>query len=1361
MKSPFKFLDSYTKYDREIFFGRDREIEELYHRVFESKLMLVYGVSGTGKSSLIHCGLANKFQETDWLPLVVRRGGNIINSMAGAIQASAITKQEGQLSSPIQFKKAVRSLYLDHYKPVYFIFDQFEELFIFGDKEERKSFVNIIKSLVESDLQCRFIFILREEYMANITEFERHIPTIFANRVRIEKMAHLNAIEAIKGPCKASNINLEEGFAETLLEKLSPGMAEVELTYLQVFLDKIFRLAKGDKGAEKEQELLSFTLPLLHKVGNVTDLLGSFLDEQIALLSNPDTALAVLKSFVSVRGTKRPMTSGDVKEYAQTLGKPVEESVLLEMLQTFIHLRILRDKDQDERYELRHDALAAKIYEKITLVEKEILEIRQFIENAWNNWQKRKVVLSEDDLNYIAPYESKLYLPKDHSELVENSKKELTKARRRRRNLISVAAFLLIIVLSGFTFWALKERNKSIIKERQARANNFNYLSKEISVHDPTVGLQIAQFAHEMDPGNSSILENLTRIYYDNSFYHKSIICHSVIWSAAFSPDGKTILVGLGDRTAKLLDREGNTLQIFGDYENEIKAVAFSPDGKTIVTGNRNGSLKRWNLQGSSTEIFKIDPENGITSVAFSPDGKLIVIALGENAILMDFNGNVKHIFKGHSDYIRSVKFSPDGLKILTGSADGTARLWNIDGKILKILKGHLGGINSVAFSPDGKAFLTGSTDLTAKLWDLNGNPLKTFSGHSDVIWSVEFSPDGKTILTGSGDHTARLFDLQGSTLQILRGHVGEMSAFFSPDGKIILTAASDKYVKLWNVQSNTLQILNGHKYPVRSVAFSSDGKTILTGSIDVRLWDQNGNTLEAFKDTTWVLSSALSPDGLYIATSSNYSVARLWDRHGKPLATLNAHKSFIYMVAFSPDGKNILTGSYDNTARLWDLQGNTLQILSGHTFSVTSVAFSPDGKYLLTGSRDNTARLWDLNGKQLQIFRGHRDAIWSVSFSPDGKTVLTGSGDNTARLWDVNGNLLQVFKGHNDRINSVAFSKNGKYILTGSRDKTARLWKLNGENLQIFDENRSYVHSVVFSPDDRSVLIGYADGTARMYAVKMPLEDFQRKQSIQILTTAQKLAYGIIEKNEFLRSNNLKQLNEAIDYYISEARMQPDLNKNSSVVTNISDLIKKAHSVSKKVDENISFLLYCTYLYRIKPEKHLLNYIKDTNSKLLSLQQQTDILTAFNLYIQYCDNPDSLEVIFEYPEAMISISRKLLENVSTDLITKRRIAVSCSNLSYGLFQFKKFKTSLDAVSLAVKADSTNEIEYTNLALAYLFNNQYDKAERIYRDWKERPWKSDENFKTYREAFQSDIEDMESKGIYHTDFAKVKELLKK
>jgi WD40 repeat protein len=1357
MKSPFKFLDSYVKEDRDIFFGREREIEELYHRVFESKIMLVYGVSGTGKSSLIHCGLANKFQETDWLPLVIRRGGNILDNLALAVKAASLTPQTGEIHTPLHFKKAVRSLYLDHYKPVFFIFDQFEELFIFGNKEEKRTFIQTIKTIVDSEIQCRFIFVMREEYMASFTEFERFIPSIFQNRVRIEKMSHINALEAIKGPCKVAGIIVEEGFAETLLEKLSPESGDVELTYLQVFLDRILKLSSASEGGA-----LSFTTSLLSKVGNVSDLLGSFLDEQISFLNNPDTGLAVLKSFVSVKGTKRQMSIEEVAEYSKTLGKPIEEASLKEMIQSFINLRILRDKDENGRFELRHDSLAAKIYEKITLVEKEILEIRQFIENAWQNWQKRKVYLSEDDLKYIAPYESRIYLPSEHSDLVENSKLELTKAKRRRKKLISVAAFLLIIVLSGFTIWALKERNKSIIKERQARANNFNYLSKEVSSYDPTIGLQIARFALGIDSGNKLIHENLTRIYYDNCFYYKAIKLNSSIWAAAFSPDGKTILVGLRDRTAKLLDRDGNTLKSIFGYGNEIRAVAYSPDGKNFLTGDRDGKLTLWNNQGSRTDLFKSDQENTITSATFSPNGKLVVISIGMNAILMDLDGTIKQILKGHNGNIRQVKFSPDGLKILTGSYDGPAFLWDINGKLLRVFKGHLGSVNSVAFSPDGNTILTGSSDLTARLWDLNGNLLQTFSGHNDVIWSVEFSPDGRTILTGSADHTARLYDLQGNILQTLRGHIGEISAFFSPDGKTILTASNDASVKLWNIQINTLQIINVHSDAVGSVAFSSDGKIIFTGGAsDERLWDQNGNSLITIKDTTPVFSATLSPDGQYIATSSNYPVVRLWDRNGRPLSSLKGHTGFIYMSTFSPDGKNILTASYDNTARLWDLSGRSLQIFKGHDFSVTSVAFSPDGKYALTGSRDYTARLWDMNGNTKQVFRGHRGEVFTVAFSPDGKSVLTGSGDNTARLWDINGNLLQVLKGHVDRINSVAFSKSGNYVLTGSRDKTAKLWNMLGEILEVFQVNKSYVLSVTFSPDDKTVLIGYEDGTARIYPIKISYEDFLRTQPINPLSTGQKLSYGILERTELIKSTDARQLYEALDYYISEARMQPDLDMNSPGVVIIYELLEKAQSFNNIFENNLKFIDNCLYIYRLKPDKTLLKYIKDTNRKILSFNESEQLAQAAQFYWTQFSQEDTVSKTLEFPETLIYISDKLIQSDSLSSVIRVGISGICSNLSFFLLQSGKNATALKSVLIAIKADSTNEVEYTNLALAYLLNNEYMKAEKVYSKWKDKPWTNDNSAQTFREVFINDISDMESKGITHPDFAKVKELLKK
>ena len=585
MKSPFKFLDSYTKDDRDIFFGREREIEELYQRIFESKIMLVYGVSGTGKSSLIHCGLSNKFSETDWLPLIIRRGGNLIESFAATINIASITKQVQEIATPVQFKKAVKSIYLDHYKPVYFIFDQFEELFIFGNKEEKKDAVQIIKALVESDIQCRFIFVMREEYMAGITEFEKFIPTIFSNRVRIEKMAHINAIEAIKGPCGVANINIEEGFAESLLERLGPESADVELTYLQVFLDKIYRLALNEY-SEKSGKL-SFTIDLLQKTGNVSDLLGSFLDEQIALLDDSDTGLAVLKSFVSIKGTKRQMSLEEVLEYSKTLGKPITEGKLNELLQNFVNLRILRDKDQNDKYELRHDALATKIYEKISLIEKEILEIRQFIENAHNNYHKRGVLLPSNDLEYIAPYESRLFLSKDLSGLIDKSKHQLKLNKRRSRNFIAAAAILLLIIFASFTIWALNERTKAeaqsslaeLQKNEAIKANQAAEVAKQDAIIQKTIAIKNEKKAEE---SRKAALNAKTIA--ENELYR------NIKNSLSISPEKMNVLY-LG-------------------ISNPIKiAVSGIPDEKLLVSID-NGTIKRDNQNNSSIngESFTVTP---------------------------------------------------------------------------------------------------------------------------------------------------------------------------------------------------------------------------------------------------------------------------------------------------------------------------------------------------------------------------------------------------------------------------------------------------------------------------------------------------------------------------------------------------------------------------------------------------------------------------------------------------------------------------------------------------------------------------------------------------------------------------------
>ncbi len=527
-KSPFKFLDSYTKEDRDIFFGRDREIEELYQKTFESKIILVSGVSGTGKSSLIHCGLANEFEESDWLPVNVRRGKNITESLVSELRKVAIsplppdrivrgTPPRGRHSDapdaqggdkPAHIVKALQSIYLDHFKPIFLIFDQFEELFIFGSKEERQEFIKDVKEVVNAELQCKLIFVIRDEYLAWVIEFEREIPTFLVNRMRIEKMTWVDAKKVIEEPCKVNGIKVEEGLAETILGKLSPESTEVELTYLQVLLDKMYRLSQehtpssghpsqegkeedssetNDK-KEKQNSPLSrgvqggvFSFELLEKIGDVSDLLGSFLEDQITQLDNPDVGLVVLKSFVSIKGTKKQITLEEISEFARTFGQEISQDDLKNLITSFVNLRILRDKDEADRYELRHDSLATKIYEKITLVEKELLEVRQFIDNAYSNFEKRRIYLSNDDLKYIAPYEDKLFLNQRLEKFLGNSKKQAQKIKRRRRNIAIVSAVVLIGILSAFSVWAVIEKGNATraLEEKEAAEMKLDEAAKD------------------------------------------------------------------------------------------------------------------------------------------------------------------------------------------------------------------------------------------------------------------------------------------------------------------------------------------------------------------------------------------------------------------------------------------------------------------------------------------------------------------------------------------------------------------------------------------------------------------------------------------------------------------------------------------------------------------------------------------------------------------------------------------------------------------------------------------------------------------------------------------------------------------
>jgi WD40 repeat protein len=615
-----------------------------------------------------------------------------------------------------------------------------------------------------------------------------------------------------------------------------------------------------------------------------------------------------------------------------------------------------------------------------------------------------------------------------------------------------------------------------------------------------------------------------------------------IIKTVAASPDGRFIMTGGLDRTARLWDAAtGAELKVFTGHTGDVTALAFSPDNRLALSASQDNTARLWDLAtGAQIALFTTptrESRKGITSVAFSPDGRFVLLGGWDtNAYLWDVT--TKKLIKTFAGamrftgFVSSVAFSPDGQKVLLGTGDNVSRLLDATtGSELqrfpapasslsgsrnfppippRVKEGNV-WVTSVAFSPDGRSVLTGSHDDSAHLWDVaTGRQVRQFVGHKGDISSVAFSPDGRLILTASDDGTARLWNAEsGAEVRRFRGHTSNVTgAVFSSDGQTIVSASYDKSARLWNANSGEeQQIFSGLSAEINAAVFSPNGQFILTGSGSFdfadanvgHLWDlQTGaETRRLLGHQEKVNTVAFSPDGQFALTGSGTGYdkeisVRLWNpTTGEEVRRFEGHTGFIRRAIFSPDGRFLLTGSNDSTARLWDAaSGRPLKRVDGYMIGV-ALAFSPDSR-IFAVNIGKDVHLFDVTtGNLLRSFSGHQNFITSVAFSPDGRFLLTGSQDKTARLWDVEtGTSLRQFTGHKGGGISpdwgdiaVAFSPDGKYILTGSEDKTARLWDAKtGAVAREFKGHSQGITSVAFSPDGRAIVTASEDSTTRLW---------------------------------------------------------------------------------------------------------------------------------------------------------------------------------------------------------------------------------------------------------------------------------------
>ena len=1138
--SPYKGLAPFEDSDLDalLFFGREQESEVIAANLMAARVTVLYGPSGVGKSSVLRAGVAHRLRQEQGVEVVVS------STWTGDPVAALIETtggRDGSLASALGEAAAHAG------GDLYLILDQFEELFLYHPRGGRFA-EQLAGVLRDPGLRVNVLIGVREDALARLDALKAAIPNLLANRLRLDRLDRTAGEAAIVGPVRLYNtlvsvdetVEVDPALVDDVLDEVTAGRVElsvagrgvaagggtdegrIEAPYLQLVLARLWEV-------ESERGSRTLRQATLRELGGAERIVEDHLERAMAALSPREkgAAAAMYNFLVTPSGTKIAHGVHDLAGYAS-----VDEREAAEVLQRLSAERIVRASSENgpstTKYEIFHDVLADAVLGWRARFESERHLDEERAEHERR--QRRLATIGAAALLGVAVMAAvAIYALAQRSNARHQSavaQVERTRAEQNSRQFRRQAAIAKL--QTKRTRAALKRVQKS---ERKAQVARLDALGQKTKANRLRV---VADAARDTSQKQTSIAKRernkALRAKALVTLQKKAIRAKELTASARAllgeDPEAsvrRAIAGATAFRRASLrpgvaledILREGLlTLRLRAKLSGggPVRVVRFSPDGSLVLVAGKGGARlfdRRHGLQSR-----RLRPATALNDADFSPDGRFVAGAgagTSHTVQVWDVKTGIPVFTLRHNGPVLSVAYSPNGRFIGTGSADGTARLWNAaDGQSLAMFR-HPSGVSRgddvqmVSFSPDSTRFLTVGGDRFARLFDVSQpekDPL--LLDHRDQVNTARFSHSGRTIATGGANNFARIWDASTGEQKFELEGGGRISDLaFSPDDTLLATAGgNDTTARVWNLERRTsIAIITAHKSGVESVTFSPDGRSVVTTGRDGKGYivrTESGFTQGLLvRHHGPVNASAFSPDGELVATASDDGAARLWDATvdpSGPLPRADARRIGGHVlpaparrgpfVAFSPDGRRILSAGADGTARLWG-PGDGLVSLQ-HGGPVNTGFFSRDGKTVITASDDGSARLWSVAGARALSILEHGAPVNVARLSPNGRLAVTAGRDGVALIWDVRrGTRLQRLE-TGSPVNDARFSPDGQLVATAGADGVAAIWRVSdGRMLSVLRGHTGAIVALVFSRDGKRLGTASADSTARIWDVR------------------------------------------------------------------------------------------------------------------------------------------------------------------------------------------------------------------------------------------------------------------------------------